>query len=302
MALEFHLEEFVGVLGGGDFGVGQEGDDAALDGAEAAFDFAFCLRGGCDEMGDAEGPEGALKFALWVAAVAAGAWAEKAECVGVDGLGDAVFFKGGAEVAEVVPGGVGRDETGGDVDAGMVIDGEQEDLLLRSGPPWVNGTVVLPELADVSPAKTAVSANAGRGSREEMGKVCFEKSLHAGAGTDKAQKTLQLIGHELKIGRAGQRHKLRKKGEDIVGPEATMSTATGLGSERIPPAQPGGAQLVEPGFGDAELRGSRGRVEAASIEIAENAADKLGWKAVEKLLLFIPESCTAPRTNRSQNA
>ena len=186
----------------------------------------FCLRGGCDEVGDAEraplGPEpaegeGALEFALCVAAVAAGAWAEEAESIGVDGLGDAVFFKGAAEVAEVVPGGVGGDETPCDVDAGMVIDGEEENLLLRGGPPLVNGALVLPKLADVGPAKTALRANEGRRSREEVGKVCFEKSLHAGAGTDKAEETLELIGHELKIGRASQRHKLLKKGEDIVG-------------------------------------------------------------------------------------
>ncbi len=57
LALEFHLKDVVGVLGGGGFGVGQEGDEAALEGAETAFDFAFCLRGGCDEVGDAEGAE-----------------------------------------------------------------------------------------------------------------------------------------------------------------------------------------------------------------------------------------------------
>ncbi len=139
LALEFHLKDVVGVLGGGDFGVGQEGDEAALEGAETAFDFAFCLRGGRDEVGDVEGAEGALEFALRVAAVAAGAWAEEAEGIGVDGLGDAVVFKGGAEVAEVVPGGVGGDETARDVEAGMVIDGEEEDLLLRSRPPLVDG-------------------------------------------------------------------------------------------------------------------------------------------------------------------
>ena len=54
MPLEFHLEDLVGVLRGGDFGVGKEGDEAALEGAEAAFDFAFCLRSGRDEVGDAE--------------------------------------------------------------------------------------------------------------------------------------------------------------------------------------------------------------------------------------------------------
>ena len=145
LALEFHLEELVCVLGNGDFGVGQEGDDAALEGAQAAFDFALCLRGGCDEVRDAECSEGALEFALWVAAVAAGAWAEEAECVGADSFGDAMFFKGGSEMAEVVPGGVGGDETACDVEAGMVIHGEKEDLFLRSGPPLVNGAVVLPE-------------------------------------------------------------------------------------------------------------------------------------------------------------
>lgn len=47
LPLEFHLEDLVGVLRGGDFGVGKEGDEAALD-------FAFCLWGGRDEVGDAE--------------------------------------------------------------------------------------------------------------------------------------------------------------------------------------------------------------------------------------------------------
>jgi hypothetical protein len=113
---------------------------------------------------------------------------------------------------------------------------------------------------------------------------------------------VQLIGPELKIGRTGERDELRKKGADIGGPEATMRPATGFGVKRIPPAQPRGAQFVEPGFGDAELRGSRGRVEVASIEVGKNAADKLGRKAVEELLLFIPTNYTAPRTCRSKNA
>jgi hypothetical protein len=294
LALEFHLEDVVGELWSGDFRVGEEGDDAALEGAEAAFDFAFCLRGGCDEVGDAEGAEGALEFALWIAAIGAGAWAEKTECVGVDGLGDAVFFKGGAEVAEVIPSGVGGDETARDTEAGMVVNGEEENLLLRRGPPLVNGTVVLPKLADVRPAETAVRANAWRWRREEMGKVCFEKGLDAGAGPDKAKETLQLIGDELKIGRAGQRDELLKKGEDIVRPDAPMSTAAGLGAERIPSAQPGGAQFVEPGLGDAQRQGSRSSIEMAGIELAENAADKLGRKAVEKLSLFIPKAAPRP--------
>ena len=34
-------------------------------------------------------------------------------------------FKGLAEVGEMVPGGVGRDEASGDIEAGMVIDSEE---------------------------------------------------------------------------------------------------------------------------------------------------------------------------------
>ena len=202
LALEFHLENLVGVPGGGGFGVGEEGDEAALEGAEAAFDFAFCLRGGGDEVGDAEGAEGALKFAFWVAVVGAGTGAKEAERIGVDGLGDAVVFKGGAEVGEVIPSGVGTDETGGDVEAGMVIDGEEKELLLRSGPPLVDGAVVLPELADMRPAETPVSAVARRRRGKETREVFFNGCLDAGTGAGEAEKPLQLIGHELEIGRS----------------------------------------------------------------------------------------------------
>lgn len=124
LALKFHLEDLVGVIRGGDFGMGKEGDEAALEGAETTFDFAFCLRSGGDEMGDAEAAQGALKLALWVGEIAAGTGVEKAERIGVDGLGDAVIFKGAAEVAKVVPSAVRSDETGGDIEAGMIVHGE----------------------------------------------------------------------------------------------------------------------------------------------------------------------------------
>jgi len=149
------------VLRGGDAGVGKEGDDAALEGAEAAFDFVFCLRGRRDEVGHAKPAQGALEFALWIAAIATGAGAEEAERIGVDGLGNAVDFKGGAEVAEVIPSGVGGAEVAGDIEPGMIIHGEQEDLLLRSRPPlrW--------QLADPRAAKAAVACwrRSGAGSK-----------------------------------------------------------------------------------------------------------------------------------------
>ena len=213
-----------------------------------------------------------------------------------------MFFKGEAEVAEVVPSGVGGDETGGDVDAGVVVHSEKKNLLLRRGPPLVDGAVVLPKLADVSPAKAAVSANAGRRSWEQMREVFFEVSLHAGTSADEAVEALEFIGDELKIGRGGERDELGKKGEDIRGPDTAMRAAAGYGAEGIPPLEPSGTQFVEPSFSDAELRGSRGSVESGGIKIGEDAADKLGWKAVDKLLLFIPPRCPTARPTGSTSA
>jgi hypothetical protein len=124
LARDFHLEDFVGERVGVDFGVGEEGDEAFLESAEAAFDFAFGLRGWGDEVGDAEGAQGALELAAGVEVVVGGAGSEEAQGVGVDGKGDAVALEGFAEVLEVGPGGVAGDEAAGDVEAGVVVEGE----------------------------------------------------------------------------------------------------------------------------------------------------------------------------------
>ena len=202
LTLEFHLENLVGVQRSGDFCVGKEGDKAALEGAETTFDFAFCLRSGCDEMGDAEAAQGALKLAFRVGAVAAGAGTKKAQRIGINGLGDAVVFKGAAEVAKVIPSGVGDDETGRDIEAGMIVHREQKNLLVRGRPPLVDGAIVLPKLTDVGPAKTPVGANARRRNRKQMREVFFEISLNAGACAGEAVKALEFIRDELEIGRA----------------------------------------------------------------------------------------------------
>ena len=186
LALEFHLKDVVGVLGGGGFGVGQEGDEAALEGAETAFDFAFCLRGGRDEVGDVEGAEGALEFALRVAAVAAGAWAEEAEGIGVDGLGMPWFSKAERKWQkwfQVVSAVTKRPATLRPEWSSTV---RRRICFCAAGHHWwmVDGAVVLPKLADVSPAKTAVSANAWRRSREQKRKVRFEKGRGSGSGDE----------------------------------------------------------------------------------------------------------------------
>lgn len=75
-----------------------------------------------DEMGDAKGPQCSLELAPGIGEIIAGTGSEKAQPTGINGLRDPVFFKGISEVAEVVPGGVGGDETSGEIQAGRVVN------------------------------------------------------------------------------------------------------------------------------------------------------------------------------------
>jgi len=50
LANDFHLEDLVGVPVGFGLGVSQKCDDPVLKGAEAAFDFAFGLGSGRDDV------------------------------------------------------------------------------------------------------------------------------------------------------------------------------------------------------------------------------------------------------------
>lgn len=137
LAVDFHLKNLVGMLPIAHVGVGHERDEATLESAETAFDFSFGLGSRGDEMGDAQSPERALKLASGIGVVIAGTGSKKTQAVGVNGLRDTVGFECATEVGEVVPGGVGRHETPGDIEPRMVVNGEQENLLgQRSGHHW----------------------------------------------------------------------------------------------------------------------------------------------------------------------
>ena len=56
-----------------------------LEGAKAAFDFAFGLRAGGDQMGDAQGGEGALELGAGIPAIGGGLMAEQGQAIGVKG-------------------------------------------------------------------------------------------------------------------------------------------------------------------------------------------------------------------------
>jgi hypothetical protein len=194
------------------FEMGQEGDRAFLERAKTAFDFAFGLGSRSDEVDHSKAKQGALELAFRIAVVVAGTWAEEAQCVGVDGLGEAVGLEGAAEVAEVVPGRLGRDETSGHIEAGMVVDGEQKDLFGGGRPPLVDGTVVLIKLADPGATETAVGALFAHSGRDEMGEMSFDMCLDAGSRPLEIAEALQFVRHELVVGRALQWQEVFEEG------------------------------------------------------------------------------------------
>ena len=91
-------------------------------------------------------------------------------------------FKQGAEVAEVVPSGVGGNEGARQVESGVIVNGEQQGLLGRRHPPLVDGTVVLPEFSDVSAAEAAIGTVLARAGGHEVREVFLDVGLDVGAG------------------------------------------------------------------------------------------------------------------------
>jgi hypothetical protein len=286
--LDFHLEDLVGGLVGGDLGVGEKGDEAFLEGAEAAFDFAFGLGGGCDEVGDAEGAEGALELAAGIEVVVGGAGAEEAQSVGVDGLGDAVALEGLAEVLEVDPGGVARDESCGEVESGGVVEGEEEGLFFVAGPPLVDGAVVLPEFTEFGAAESAVGAGFWLGGWEKVGQVVFDVGFDAGAGAFEAVEAQEFVGDELEVARCLEGDEFVEEADGGLGPWAALVAAAGMDGEGVAFFKPAGSQLVEAGFSDMESQAGFGGGDVPGIEFLQGLPDEVEGMAVDELVLFIP--------------
>jgi hypothetical protein len=131
-----------------DFFIGQKCDQAFLQGSKTAFDLALGLGAGGNQMGDAQGGEGALELRAGITIIRHGVMAEEAQSIGIDGDGNMVPEKENAKVLEVVPGSVGRDEDCAQEFARMVVHGEQQGLLVSGGPPLMDGGIMLPEFAD----------------------------------------------------------------------------------------------------------------------------------------------------------
>ena len=190
------LEQGVGVLVVGDLLVGQEADQALLQGVEAAFDFAFGLGVGGDAVGGAQGGEGALELGVGVEAIGGGAVAKEGEAVGVEAGGRAVLFDGLAQMSEVTPGGVAGREGAGEDFTGMIVEGQQERGIGVGGPPGMGRGVVLPEFADGGALPAAAGFGAAFGRGQHMREVLPDVGSHGGTGAAEVEAAGQFVGQE----------------------------------------------------------------------------------------------------------
>ena len=206
----------------GDFLVSQERQNSLLEGAEAAFDFTFGLRGGRDQMSDAQRGESPLEFGAGIPAIGGGLVAEEGQAIGVDGQRPAVDGKGVAKVLEVVPGGIRGDEDPCHQLARVIIHRQQKGLLFCGGPPLVDGGIMLPEFTYLS----ALPASPGFGGRRRHIDQQWEVSV--GVGSDRLAVALegkasrQFIGDELVIGRSLERQESGEEGLHVVRPGCVM--------------------------------------------------------------------------------
>lgn len=275
MAGQLAGQQFLSRGVGGDFLVGQQRDDAFLEGAKAAFDFAFGLRAGRDQMRDAQRGEGALELRAGIAAIGGGLMAEQGQAIGVERDGQAVAGKSAAEVLEVVPGDVGRNKAGGQEFARVVIHRQQEGLLLGGGPPLVDGGVVLPQFTQAGPFPAAAGLGGERGHTDQ------EREVPAGVRGDGFAVALEgeaggeFVGDELIVGRSLERQEGLQELLDRGGPGGAMVAAGEVEGEGGRLLQPGGAQAKEVSPTDAQELGGRVRVEVAAVESVEGLVEEL---------------------------
>jgi len=138
-------------LGGGivaDLFIGQEGNQTFLQGSKTAFNFAFGLGAGSNQMSYAQSGEGSLELRAGITVIGHGVMAEEAQAVCVYHHRQTVLEKEAAKMLEMIPGSVDGDEDRAQKFARMVINRQEQGLLFLGGPPLVDRGIVLPELID----------------------------------------------------------------------------------------------------------------------------------------------------------
>lgn len=269
-----------------DFFIGQDGHQAFLEGAKTAFDLAFGLWARSDQMSDAQRGEGALELGTRIPIISHGIMAKEAEAIGVHHPRQAVLEKEAAKMLEMIPRRVGGDKDRAEQFAGMIIDGQQQGLLFRGGPPLVDGGIVLPQFIDAG----AFPAPAGFGPRFRLGDAVWKmgsgESRHRLAMALETEAGFQFVGHELEVGRLLERQELLEKGHGFGRPIGPMVPAGEFGDECGVFLEQAGAEPVKMGATDLEVVGGLRGVNRSRIELIEDLLEKQIGEAFGELLFL----------------
>jgi len=283
LAVHLAFEHDLGGGIGADFFIGQDGHQAFLQGAKTAFDLAFGLRAGSDQMGYAQSGEGALELGTRIPVIGHGIMAKEAQTVGVYDPRQAVLEKEAAKMLEMIPRRVGGDKDRAQEFAGMIIDGQQQGLFFIGGPPRVEGGIVLPEFIDAG----AFPAAAGFGPRfrlaDEIWKMGFGEGGHRLAMALEPEAGFQFVGHELEVGGLLERQELLEKDPGFGRPVGPMIAAGELGGEVGAFPEEAGAQSVKLGATDLELEGGIRAVDQPLIELLKDLLEKQVGEAFGEL-------------------
>lgn len=218
--------------------ISQDGYQAFLQGTKTAFDLAFGLGAGSDQMGYPQSGEGALELRTGVPIVGHGIMAKEAEAIGVDDQGQGVLEKESAKVLEMMPRGIGGDKDRAQQLARVIIDGQEQGLLVGGRPPLVDGGIVLPEFAQAGPFPAAAGFGARFGLAEEIGEMRSHKGRHRLPMALEAEAQGQFIGRQLKVGRFLQRDKRFEELGNLRRPIRPVVAPGELGAEPRAVLQP----------------------------------------------------------------
>ena len=284
--LALHLAVEHDLCGGiaADFFISQDGHQAFLQGAKAAFDLAFGLRAGSDQMGYGQGGEGALELGTGIPVIGHGIMAKETQAIGVDDQWQAVLEQEAAKMLKVIPSGVGGDEDRAQELAGMIIHGEQQGLLVGGRPPLVDGGIVLPQFAQAGTFPAAAGFGAWFGLAEEVGKVVSGKGGHRLAVPLETEAGFQFVGDELEVGRLLEGEELLEEGDGFWWPVGPMVATGGLGGEGRPVLEEAGAEPVKVGAADLQMVGGIYGINQPFIELPQDLLEKQVGEAFGDLL------------------
>lgn len=212
--------------------VSQQRYQGLLEGGEAAFELAFGLRTGSDQVGHAQGGKGALELQTRIPVIGHGSVAKKAEAIRGHDQRPVVLEQAAAKRLEMIPSRSGRDKDRAQKFSGMIIAGQEQGLLVRGRPPLVDGRIVLPQFVEASPFPAAAGFWARFGLRDEVGKMRADKGGDRLPLALETEADRQFLGHPLKVGRLLQWDKIFEELAGLRRPFWPVTATGELGAER----------------------------------------------------------------------